>query len=153
MAAAVTVGCGGKKTYSTPGGEVTVEGNGDAARVTMRTDQGDTSFATGQKISEREIGIPFYPGAEVSHSGTRSATEEVQARSVSLTTSDSVDEVKAFYQKKFTKAQTTADVTTEDSRAVSMMLEKGDTQKIVMISRKKGADETTIVLHRSQRTK
>ena len=88
MAAAVA-GCGRKQTVTTPegtttvtekgdkttvtfegeGGEGTFEMKGDKAGGTITTDKGTLEYGSEVKVSEKEVGIPFYPGAKAAHTG------------------------------------------------------------------------------------
>ena len=170
MFAVLTTGCGKKTTYSTPDGTVTftekgdkteiifegeegkIEIKGDKQTSTVTTEEGTSTIQFGEGVSEADIGIPLYAGAQVEQTGSwsQSGEEEGELEHVTLTTSDSIDKVKAFYQKKFPDAQSALDMTTEDGRMVQMILEKGETHKTVMIQRDKDADETTIVLQRGR---
>ena len=173
LVAATTAGCGRKQAIQTPGGkvtveekpgktEVTVEGEGTGGKVeikgdeaggTITTEKGTLEFGTEAEISEEELGIPIYPGATAAHTGRLTQTGEKQGKVVraSFTTGDSIDKVKAFYQEKFPKSRAAMDITGADSRMVQMMLEEGDTQKTVMLSRDKDKNETNIVLMRMEK--
>jgi len=172
LASALLSGCGSEKTVSTPEGTVTVAENDDTTEITIEaegeegkveikadqqsatvtTEEGEVTFELNRDVAEEEIGIPFYPGAEVAQTAawSRDGGPEGELTHATFTTTDSVDEVKAFYQEKFADARTALDMSSEDGRVVQMLLEQGDTQKVVMISRDKGAGETTIVLQRGQ---
>ena len=172
VAVALTAGCASRRTYSTPGGKVTVEEKsgkteitvkgekgegkveirGTASSGTIATEKGKVTFESGGAISAQEFGLPFYPGAKVSQTAawSQEGKEEGKLQQVTLTTSDSVDQVKAFYQQQFPQAQAAVDMTAGDQRMVQLLLEKGNTQKMVMISRQKEAKETTILLHRGR---
>jgi hypothetical protein len=172
LAGALLSGCGGGKTISTPEGTVTITEQGDTTEVsieaqgeegkieiradqqsgTVTTEEGEVAFELNRDLAEEEIGIPFYPGAEVAQTAAwrRDGGPEGELKHATFTTTDSVDEVKAFYEEKFADARTALDMSSEDGRVVQMLLEQGDTQKVVMISRDKGAGETMIVLQSGQ---
>ena len=125
--------------------------------ITMRTLftnydlPGDTLSRRRQvKLTEDDIGIPFYPGAKAAHSGKLMQTgeEEGEFVQVAFTTPDSVDKVKAFYQEKLAGVKTPMEISTAESRMVQMVAEDGDTQKSVVITRGKDDKETQIGLTR-----
>jgi len=154
IAAAVT-GCGRSKTVKTPGGTATVTEKGDETTVTFRGEDGEGTFEFGSEVnvSEEEIGIPFYPGAKTAHMGQMTQTGEDQEQfiQVYLTTPDSVDKVKAFYQEKLPGAKTPMEMTTGDSRMIQMVVEEGDTMKSVVITRDNDDEETQIGLMRADK--
>jgi hypothetical protein len=154
VAAAVT-GCGRSKTVKTADGTATVTEKGDETTVTFQGEDGEGTFEFGSevKVSEEEVGIPFYPGAKAVHTGQMTQTGEDQGEfiQVYLTTPDSVDKVKAFYQEKLPGAKTPMEMTTGDSRMVQMVVEEGDTMKSVVITRDKDDEETQIGLMRADK--
>jgi len=174
LIAAAMAGCGRKQTVTTPegtatiterGGETTVtfegeegegtfEIKGDEASGTITTDEGTFEFGSEVKVSEKEVGIPFYPGAKASHTGKLMQTGEEQGEFIQVyfTTPDSVDKVKAFYQENLTGVKTPMEISTADSRMVQMLAEDGDTQKSVVITRGKDDKETQITLVRAEKS-
>ncbi len=170
LVAAAMAGCGRSKTVTTPdgtmtvtekgdettvtfegeGGEGTFQIEGDEAGGTMTTDEGTLEYGTEVKLTEKDIGIPFYPGAKAGHSGKLVQTGEEQGEfiQVAFTTPDSVDKVKAFYQERLAGAKVPMEISTADSRMVQMVVEEGKTQKSVVITRGKDDKETQIGLTR-----
>jgi hypothetical protein len=170
LIAAAVAGCGRTKTVTTPGGTATVTEKGDETAVTFEgeggegtfeikgdevsgtitTDEGTLEYGTEVKLTEDDIGIPFYPGAKAAHSGKLMQTgeEEGEFVQVAFTTPDSVDKVKAFYQEKLAGVKTPMEISTAESRMVQMVAEDGDTQKSVVITRGKDDKETQIGLTR-----
>lgn len=173
LIAAATAGCGRRQTIQTPSGEVTIEEKpgktevtvegegtqgkvevkGDEAGGTITTEQGTLQFGTEAQISEKELGIPIYPGAVAAHTSrlTQAGQEQGKVVQAAFTTADSIDKVKAFYQDRFQKARAAMDITSADSRMVQMVLEEGDTQKTAILSRDKDGKETSIVLMRVEK--
>ena len=104
----VAAGCGKKtRTVQTPEGKATIteEGGRDgSAKVDIETEEGKATIETGKKIpTEKELGVPVYPGSEVEGSVSWSYTGEEGAGKVSgatLITTDSVDQVLEFYKSK-----------------------------------------------------
>jgi len=160
-------GCGRKETYSTPEGTVTLERRGDTTEVTVDSEdgtlkmKGDESKMTvttekgtavveiSPEISEEDIGIPIYPGAKVEQTVKRTDAEEQQDfAQVHLSTTDSFDKVKAFYQEKLPKATVAGNVETPDVKMLQMTWKVEGEQKMIMVSRDKSDAVTRIVLHR-----
>lgn len=160
-------GCGRKETYTTPEGTVTLERQGDTTEVTVESEdgtlkmKGDESKMTvttekgtavvemSPEISEDDIGIPIYPGAKVEQTVKRTdAEEEQEFAQVHLSTADSFEKVKTFYQEKLPKATVAGNVETPDVKMLQMMWKVEGEQKMIMVSRDKSNAVTRIVLHR-----
>jgi hypothetical protein len=160
-------GCARKQTYNTPGGKVTVaeKGGGANKKVTVESKAGKMEMEMGDKtatvttekgtmkmnkgISEAELKIPFYPGGEVGESMTMSGDtmgKGGEMKQVTMTTADSVDKVKAFYLKKYPKANNMV-MNNADGEYTQMVVEEGKEQRFINITRKKGDSKTTLVLH------
>ncbi len=172
MIAGMATGCGRKQTVQTPGGEVTVreragktevtfegeegegklEFKGGEMSGTLTTEEGTVAFGTEAKITEEELGLPFYPGATTGQTIASSATGEEgpSFTQAYFTTPDSVDKVKAFYEDKAAGVRTAMDMSSDGSRMVQMVLEGEDVQRVIMISRQKPEDETHIILSRQE---
>ena len=166
MIAVMAAGCGSKKTIETPGGEVTVEERrggtevtfedeegkgklefkGDEMSGTITTEEGTVSFGAEAKITEEELGLPFYPGAKPG----QTIQHDKGFAQAYFSTPDSVDKVKAFYENKVAGVRTAMDLSSDGSRMVQMVLEEEGVQRVVMISRQKPDDETHIVLSRTE---
>ena len=159
-------GCSYRRTQATPEGDATVTQHG--AEVTLeseegtlhvehdnqsgaiRVEAGDAGIRGDQSVSGKQIGIPFYPGAKVAHSATMGQKDAGTYRQVLLTTPDSIDDVKAFYKKKYPEAKTAVDAQAPSGRMVQMLLQEGADQAAVQISREKDGAETSIMLHRGK---
>ena len=174
LIAAAVGGCGRSKTVTTPEGTMTVTEKGDEATVTFEgeggegtfevkgdeasgritTDEGTFEFGSEVQVSEKEVGIPFYPGAKAAHTGKLVQTGEEQGEFIQVffTTPESVDKVKAFYQEKLAGVKTPMEISTADSRMVQMVAEEGSTQKSVVITRGKDDKETQIALVRAEKS-
>jgi len=167
---AIMAGCGRKQTVQTPGGEVTVkdgpgktevtfegeegegkvEIKGDEMSGTITTEEGTVQFGAAAQVSEDDLGMPIYPGAETQHTGKFSQQDEEEGKLVraSFTTPESADKVKAFYQEKVAGARVAMDISSADSRMVQMVVEEEGLQKSIIITRAKDDDETQITLMR-----
>lgn len=148
---AAAAGCGGKKTYTAPGGEVTVEGRGESAEVTItgEDEEGTVSVEVNRGVTEEEIGLPFYPGAEQEQTATFSqeGAETAETTHVTLSTPDPIEQVVAFYEEQVPDVETAVDAFSPDSRIVQMVVDEGEGQKMIVITRDNDAEATTIILH------
>ncbi len=148
---AAAAGCGGKKTYTAPGGEVTVEGRGEDVQVTItgEGEEGTFSVEVNRGVTEEEIGLPFYPGAEQEQTATFSqeGAEAASTTHVTLSTPDPIDQVKAFYEEQVPDVKTVVEASDADSRIVQMIVNEGETQKMIIITRDNDAEATAIILH------
>ena len=154
-------GCGGPSAIPEPDGKVTVsDGQGNTVTsdvngketVVEGTDStgAKTTVKTGSAVDLSPFGLEPYPGAEVrndlSTSGTTTADGGTQMVSVIMTTSDSHDEVMAFYKGKLKKVELESKapesamlvgVTNNDSRVNVNMGKDGDKTQITLIATKK----------------
>jgi hypothetical protein len=173
LIAVAMAGCGRTKTVTTPdgtatvtekgdtttvsfegeGGKGTVEMKGDEGSATITTDKGTLEFGSEVNVSEDALGIPLYPGAKTAHMGKIEQTGEDQGKfiQVYLTTPDSVDKVKAFYQEKLAGAKIPMEISTADSRMVQLVVEGEAVSKSVVITRGKDDTETQIGLMRADK--
>jgi hypothetical protein len=147
---AAIAGCGGRKTYTAPGGEVAVEERGEGAEVTITAEdeEGTVSVEVNRGVTEEEIGLPFYPGSEQEQAATFSqeGAEAAETTHVTFTTPDSIDQVKAFYEDQVPDVKTVTDASSPDSRIVQMIVNEGEAQKMIIITRDNDAEATTIIL-------
>ena len=169
LALVLVSGCGRKDTDTTPAGTVTLERRGDATEVTVENEDGTLEMKGDQskmtvttekgtavveispEISEDDIGLPIYPGAKVEQTVKRTDAEEEQDfAQVHLSTTDSFEKVKAFYQEKLPKATVAGNVETPDVKMLQMMWKVEGEQKMIMVSRDKSDAVTRIVLHRME---
>ena len=155
LIALAAVGCGKKDVYvDSQGNKVSVErgsndvkiqtkdgsyeATNDGKSVTMKTDSGTVSMNSGVKVSEDDLGAPFYPGSE---DNGQSQNMEINGKKtfVSLrTTSDSPEKVIEFYKGKLTGVESSSNV-----QGFSMITAKvGDRRVMVQASNDGG--KTTI---------
>jgi len=85
------------------GVQAKVDLQGNQARITTTDAQGQTSQiqAGGAKVSEADLGVPIYPGAQLDDAGagaSRVETPDGTMVMVQLTSSDPADKVAAFYR-------------------------------------------------------
>jgi len=108
--AGLTAGCKGKddtKTFSAPGGKVTVttKEDGTVKEWSLKGEKGSATLSMGQEVSEENLGVPVYPGATSEEGGVLSmegqgAGSEGRFSAAMLHTKDPVSSVVAFYKKK-----------------------------------------------------
>jgi hypothetical protein len=164
---AILPGCGGKETYTSPestvtierqGGrtEVTVESEegtlemkGDESQVTITTEEGTAVVEMSPTITEEEVGLPFYPQAEVEQVMRQTTEEGEQYVQAHLMTPAGFADVKSFYREKLPQATVAGEVETEAVKTFQVVLEEDSVKKMVMVSRDGSNQQTRIVLHRS----
>ena len=127
-------------------GSVTVESDEGKLEMNVSEDEGETVWkmtdedgettisSVTQDVSEADVGVKFYPGAEVEH-GSKASTTADEGGSwsvVVLTTKDSVDKVAGFYKKHYADG--------------SQVIEAADTVHIIMAA--SGAEGKTVTITR-----
>jgi len=154
-------GCSRQKTVVIPGvGKTTVkEGRaGGAKEVTIENEKAKIKINYETAIPEKELGLPIYPGATVESSSDVSASNTGKGggnvKQVFLTTGDSVDTVKAYYEKNINKTgQSSSDanqMNVDGNEMTQIVMQYGEKeQRLVVISRQKGRSETRIMLQKT----
>jgi len=141
-------------------GSFTVKGE-KGEEVKVETDKsGDGSQKTtvvgpeGQKsttevgedaVSEEDIGVAFYPGAEVESGGKSTVSGEGggSIAQVTLTSQDALDKVAKFYKDKYAEGNTVMD--SPDSCVI--IFNEGENQgKVITVTPDKGAGITRIAI-------
>ena len=132
----VTPGAGDNNKVTVEGkdGKATVTGNGKDATMTMEGPKGSVTTGGGVEVSEAELGLPYYPGAEKGNS-TRSDTADGAMYTVTLNTTDAVDKVAAFYKGKMAGAE-------------SVQTDTGG-KPMVMLMKKDGKDERNVHIQKA----
>jgi hypothetical protein len=148
----IFAGCSRQKTIVVPGmGKTTVrEGAaGQPKQVTIENKDTKVEINTEAAVSKADLGMPIYPGAEVGQSMAMTQNTDKEGgtvKQVSLTTSDAVDKVKAFYLKQYPKAGS-MDMNSPEVSMTHLTIQEGKEQKLIIISRKANEDKTQIILH------
>jgi hypothetical protein len=129
------------------GEKVTFEsqkGDDKSGTVKVTTSEGTTTTDFGKdKVTEKEVGIAFYPGAEVEGGGTvaSSGKSNESLATVSLVTSDPMDKVAAFYKDKYAKGNTVV----EQGDALIITVKVGENaMKMITVGLDKDAGKTRI---------
>lgn len=146
-------GCGGETTESgidTPQGVVNYVK--DANEVTIAGKKGEDVW-TVAKVTEKELGVPFPPGAKVDemNSGKLETTidgnKEVWS-AVTLTSDKSVSEITEWYKGELSGQEGFEDqsVKTDESQVGLFTVGSGDTLKSVLITSGKGNDPNSSVI-------
>lgn len=85
----------------------------DSGKATITTSEGETVTTEYGKssVSEKDMGIDFYPGATVETGGSYSTSGEHAGHlsQVALVTKDPFDKVAAFYKRKYGQGNTVMD--------------------------------------------
>ena len=149
-AALVAGGCSRQRTVVTPMGNATVtQKPGGGQTVEMNAGQGKVIVSTEKKtISEKELGVPVYPGAIVEVSGDYQGMAGSKGASIKqhmLTTPDDFDKVEAFYKANLKGAQNVMSQKMGDQSMAMFMTKAPDgKQLMVHVIAKKGENGTKI---------
>lgn len=158
------VGCGKKETttITTPDGSVTV--SEDGSKVTTTNDKGETATVetnpdgmtvtspegtvrTGTEVvSEKDLGLPFYPGSkeQVNASMLFESTGNFSCVP-SRTTADSPEKVIEFYAGKL-KDEKKSSATAGGTTTAGLTGKRDDGADVVIAATKEGSGETTIAI-------
>jgi hypothetical protein len=139
------------------GQKAQVDLSGSTAKVTISDASGQTSRIEvgGAKVTEAEIGLPFYPGASlVENASSKVSSPEGTMATVQLNSRDAPDKVAAFYREQLrSRAQgkaTFADMSTGEGAATLMLGdEDGKSGWQVSVSRADAGSAITIVASRA----
>lgn len=125
------IGCGEKEE---------VEVTEDEGTITIEDEEGESSVS--EDVDEGELGVPIYPGAEkVEGESDTITTEGEEGTSVisgtTLETSDSFDEVVAWYKEKMPSAMFT-ELDEDGGKSASFMVTEEDAIRTVTITEDNG---------------
>lgn len=99
---------------------------------------GSFSMNTSQTYTAAELGVDIYPGATAQKGGLKMQLPTGSTTTAIFTTSDSKDQVEAFYKDKLGSEATTMDF----GESAMIMLKKGDKEQVtVTISNKAGEND------------
>jgi len=127
-----------ESAISKDGTKAKVELNEGSAKITTTDAQGKTSQMEmgSAKVSEADLGVPFYPGTKPAEGqATRMTTPEGSMVSVGLHSPDAPDKVAAFYRDKL-KAGSEGKQLTDMSSGDAHMITLGDdkTKQITQVT-------------------
>lgn len=121
---------------------------GEAGKVTVTDEKGVTTTSEygATAVKEEDVGVAFYPGAEVETGSTVSTqgADKGSMATVSLKTSDGFDAVAKFYKDKYASGNTVM----EQPNNLMITIEAGEGQgKMIMVSPQGEGGGTQIVIH------
>ncbi len=129
------------------------EGPGGQPELNIKTPGGDLNISAKGEVSEEQLGVPIYPGAKADESGgsfsISGASKEGKGSfsAVTFTTTDSLDEVVAFYKGELAAEITnTFESSSGGNRTVvlTVKMENGS-KNISIIDEGKGVTKIVIV--------
>jgi hypothetical protein len=133
---------GGNAKVDISNGGVTTQGtdeNGKAFKMEMGSAQ----------LSEKDVGIPFYPGAKPSEKGgTRITNDSGQMVSIDLSSTDAAKKVAAWYREQLkprTEGAMVIDTAKDEGVQLSIMNEKAKDQVMVDVSADGEGSRITLV--------
>ncbi len=129
------------------------EGPGGQAEVNIKTPGGDLNISAKGEVSEEQLGVPIYPGAKADESSgsfsISGASKEGRGSfsAVTLTTTDSLDEVVAFYKEALANEITnTVESSSGGNRTVVLTVKMENASKnISIIDEGKGVTKIAII--------
>lgn len=123
-----------------------------SGEVTVRTPGGTMKVAESKSVTEAELGVPFYPGAEQQTGGSWEMSGGEgggSMRTVTFHTEDEPAKVMAFYKEKFAGRTTSVFESAEGG-----MIQVGDKDRqdgvLITVGRDEGEGVTTIAIVRTQ---
>lgn len=125
---------------SKDGTKAKVDLSNGSAKVTTTDASGKTSSMEwgGAKVSEAELGVPFYSGAKPVEGGSsKVVTPEATVMTVALRSNDPAEKVTSFYREKL-KAQS------QDKQFMEMSLGEGSTSLMLGDSQGKNTVQVNI---------
>ena len=136
-----TTGCSKEEStsYSTPGGDVTVTTQQQDGKdtVTVKSAEGSLTVSNApQKITEAQLGVPLYPGAQLVSSAQLEQNHDTapgMSASYLLTSSDGFDQVAAFYKANLKDIHQTMDQGMGDQKIALFLVGKKNAHKSVQI--------------------
>jgi hypothetical protein len=135
------------------GQKAQVDLSGSTAKVTISDASGQTSRIEvgGAKVTEAEIGLPFYPGASlVENASSKVSSPEGTMATVQLNSRDAPDKVAAFYREQLrSRAQGKATFAGEGAATLMLGDEDGKSGWQVSVSRADAGSAITIVASRA----
>ncbi len=116
-------------------------------KLTVETEEGTGQFQVGSAdLSEKDIGLAFYPGAKVKSSSEMSFGSK-KFQTVTLNTTDSFDQVVQFYQKKYADNCIRTQTTDGDKKMSTFILKgQADQGKTILIAKDQKENEVVVTL-------
>jgi len=102
--------------------------NNNGGQVTLNTPKGKVDLNTTETYSASDLGTDIYPGAQSVHGGMRMELPTGSMVTGVFVTSDSKDQVLAFYKTKFGSAASTFD--TNDGAVITLPM--GDKESVMV---------------------
>jgi ribosomal protein L40E len=105
-----------------------IHGNGTTNTMTLTTPEGKVNLNTNETYSASDLGTDIYPGAQSIHGGMRMELPTGSMVTGVFVTSDSKDQVVAFYKTKFGSGASTFDT----SDGAILTLPKGQQESVMV---------------------
>ena len=124
----VETGANGQMTMQTPDGKVNLNVNGSNGQMTVQTPGGKVDLNSTETYTAAELGTDIYPGAQSIKGGMRMESPTGSMVTGVFVTSDSKDQVVAFYKNKFGSGASTFD--TNDGAVLTLPI--GDKESVMV---------------------
>jgi hypothetical protein len=107
---------------------VHVSGSGNNEQVTVNTPGGSVNMNTSEKYTSGDLGTDIYPGAQPAKGGMRMTLPTGSMVSAAFTTSDSSEQVVAFYKTRFGSDATVV----ETGDGAMLTVNKGKQESVIL---------------------
>jgi hypothetical protein len=121
-------GANGQMTVQTPDGKVNLNVNGANGQMTVNTPDGKVDLNSTETYTAADLGTDIYPGAQSVKGGMRMESPNGSMVTGIFVTSDSKDQVVAFYKSKFGSGASTFD--TADGAILTLPV--GDKESVMV---------------------
>jgi zinc-ribbon domain len=121
-----------------------------SGQVTVSTSEGKLSLGGKEAVSEKDLGVPLYPGAKRSEGGLQISTAEGSMASYAFETADSPAQVITFYRGKLDPKATF--VETPEGGMITSDQGK-DEGFLITVGREEDAGKTVITISRGHSKK
>jgi hypothetical protein len=145
-----------ESALSKDGGQAKVNLSEGAMKVSTTDAAGKTTQMElgGAKITEAELGVPFYPGAKTNEgAGMRVATGDGVSLQMALQSDDAPDKVAAFYREKLksmSEGKQFTDMSSNEGASLSLMDDKAKATLQVHVGKAEKGSDITILSVRQQ---
>ncbi len=121
--------------------------SGNGAEMTLNTPQGKVNFNSTETYTAAELGTDIYPGAQSIKGGMKMDMPDGSIVTGVFATSDSKDQVVAFYKAKFGSAGSTID--TSDGAMLTLPVSKQESVMVTVTARPSENDGKTkvVIMH------
>jgi hypothetical protein len=120
-----------------------------SGQVTIRTEKGAVTLGEARHVSEAELGIPLYPGAQQAEGGVKFEGEKGAMATYVFKTSDSVEQVVEFYKQRVGAKAESVVISTEGS--LITLKQYGGSDYMIAVATDHSDQKTVITITRMRK--